>query len=50
MEGLGVDVKLLIAQVINFLLFFYIFKKYLAKPFQKYLDEETKKTARKRKA
>lgn len=49
MEGLGIDLKLMIAQVINFVLFFLIFKKYLAKPFAKFLDEEQKKQQAKEK-
>lgn len=40
MENLGIDSKLLIAQLINFALFFFIFKKYLAKPFLKFISDE----------
>lgn len=40
MENLGIDAKLLIAQLINFGLFFFVFKKYLAKPFLKFILEE----------
>lgn len=43
MESLGIDIKLLIAQIINFGLFFYIFKKYLAKPFTSFMSDETKR-------
>lgn len=43
MEGLGIDLKLLIAQIINFGLFFYVFKRFLAKPFVHYIDEEKQK-------
>jgi len=42
MGELGIDIKLLVAQVINFLLFFYIFKKFIAKPFLDYLVEQKK--------
>lgn len=40
MDALGIDFKLLIAQLVNFLLFFLIFKKYIAKPFQQYISRE----------
>ena len=43
MENLGIDPKLLIAQLINFGLFFYIFKKFISKPFQLYLKNDVKK-------
>jgi len=43
MESLGIDIKLLIAQIINFGLFFYIFKKYLAKPFASFMSDEEKR-------
>lgn len=43
MENLGIDYKLLIAQIVNFLLFFFIFKKYIAKPFFQFLQAEKKK-------
>ena len=43
MENLGIDVKLLIAQGINFALFFIVFKKFLAKPFSAFLTSEQKK-------
>ena len=49
MESLGVEVKLLIAQVINFGLFFFIFKKFIAKPFSNFLAEEVKKEQQKEK-
>jgi len=42
MESLGIDIKLLIAQIINFVLFFYVFKKYLAKPFASFMSDEAK--------
>lgn len=43
MENLGIDVKLLIAQIINFILFFLIIKKFIAKPFLGFLSQEKKK-------
>ena len=43
MESLGIDFKLLIAQLINFIIFFYIFKKYIAKPFSRFLKTEIDK-------
>lgn len=42
MENLGIEGKLLIAQLINFVLFFYIFKKYIVGPFVKFLNQERK--------
>lgn len=42
MEALGIDYKLLIAQIINFVLFFLIFKKFLAKPLFDYLTKQKK--------
>ena len=42
MESLGIDIKLLIAQIINFGIFFYVFKKYLAKPFASFMSDEAK--------
>lgn len=44
MENLGIDSKLLIAQLINFGLFFFVFKKYLAKPFLKFIKAEKEGT------
>ncbi|MDO9028209.1 MAG: ATP synthase F0 subunit B [Candidatus Roizmanbacteria bacterium] len=49
MESLGIDIKLLIAQIINFGLFFFIFKKYIAKPFSNFLADEVKKEQEKEK-
>ncbi len=43
MENLGVDIKLLIAQLVNFLLFLYIFKKFVSNSFETFLKEERKK-------
>jgi len=49
MESLGIDIKLLIAQAINFALFFFIFKKFIAKPFSNFFTEEVKKEKEKEK-
>lgn len=43
MESLGIDTKLLIAQVINFALFLFIFYRFISKPFLRFLDKEKKK-------
>lgn len=43
MEQLGIDIKQLLAQLINFILFFIIFKKFIASPFTHFLDEEKRK-------
>lgn len=43
MESLGIDVKLLIAQVINFALFLFVFYRFISKPFLRFLDKEKKK-------
>ncbi len=43
MEALGIDTKLLIAQTVNFLLFLFIFKKFLYAPFTAYLKNEREK-------
>lgn len=40
MDNLGIDFKLLIAQVINFGLFYILFKKFIAKPFLNLIKEE----------
>lgn len=45
MEKLGIDYKLLISQVVNFFLLFFILKKLLYKPILKLLDERRKKIA-----
>lgn len=42
MENLGIDIKLMAAQLINFALFFYIFKRFIAKPFRNFIDSERK--------
>lgn len=40
MEQLGIDLKQLVAQMINFALFFVIFKKFVAVPFARFIEEE----------
>lgn len=40
MEALGIDYRLLIAQLINFILFFFIFKKFLAPPLSQFIEKE----------
>lgn len=49
MESLGIDIKLLLAQIINFILFFFIFKKFIAKPFSNFLNLEINKEKEKEK-
>ena len=49
MENLGVNVKLLIAQLINFGLFFFIYKKFIAGPFVEVIKDEKKKDAERKK-
>lgn len=49
MESLGIDFKLLLAQIINFALFFYIFKRFIAKPFSNFLNLEVDKEKEKEK-
>ena len=49
MENLGIDIKLLLAQLINFGLFFFIYKKFIAGPFVSVMkSEKTKDAERKR--
>lgn len=43
MENLGIDPKLMLAQVVNFVLFFIIVKKFIAKPFTQFIANEKKK-------
>ena len=43
MEKLGIDAKLLIAQLVNFGLFFFIFHKFIAKPFLNFIRNEQHK-------
>ncbi len=50
MEKLGIDYKLLIAQLINFGLFFFVFKRYIAKPFGTLIEDERQKEHQREKA
>ncbi len=50
MENLGIDGKLLLAQIINFVLFFIIVKKFIAKPFTKFINDEKKREQEKQKS
>ncbi len=43
MENLGIDSTLILAQGINFALFFIVFKKFLAAPFLRFIASEKKK-------
>lgn len=47
MEKLGIDPKLLIAQIINFVLFFIIIKKFITKPFIRFVDKQKHEEAEK---
>lgn len=49
MENLGIDTKLLLAQLVNFILFFVLFKKFIAKPFLTFLKSEEDKEKEKQK-
>lgn len=40
MGALGLDVNFLLAQIINFFLFFIFFKAFLSKPFMKYVHDQ----------
>ncbi len=40
MENLGLDAKLLLAQLINFAIFFFVFQKFISKPFLRYLNKQ----------
>lgn len=42
MENLGIDGKLLLAQMINFALFFILVKQFIVKPFTSFLNQERK--------
>ena len=43
MENLGIDTRLLIAQLINFGLLFFIFKRFIASPFKNCIEGEKNK-------
>lgn len=47
MEALGIDSKLLVAQAINFAIFYFIFKKYIAQPFSAFIAKERKNESEK---
>jgi len=49
MENLGIDFKLLLAQLINFGLFFFIYKKFIAGPFVSVMKSEKMKDADRKK-
>lgn len=49
MENLGIDGKLLLAQIINFVLFFILVKKFVVKPFTAFLNQERKNEEEKNK-
>jgi len=40
MEALGLDIKLLIAQIVNFVIFYFIFKKFIANPLLTYIKKQ----------
>ncbi len=43
MEALGIDVRLLLVQTINFLILFFVLKKWVFPPFVKFLESRAKK-------
>jgi len=45
MEALGLDIRLLVAQLINFGLLIFLLNKFLYKPLIKMLDDRKKKIA-----
>ena len=49
MENLGIDGKLLLAQMINFVLFFILVKQFMVKPFTSFLNQERKNEEEKNK-
>lgn len=42
MEGLGIDIKLLIAQLVNFALFTFLFARFISKPLMGYIASQKK--------
>ena len=40
MENLGIDIKLIFSQILNFAVFFFIFFRFIAKPFSAYLSKQ----------
>jgi F-type H+-transporting ATPase subunit b len=49
MENLGIDTKLIIAQLVNFIILFFVFKKFISNPFVKFINEERRKDEEKNK-
>lgn len=49
MEQLGLDPNLLIAQIVNFLLFFYLYRKFIAKPLLEAVDKERREEEKRQK-
>jgi F-type H+-transporting ATPase subunit b len=49
MENIGVDPKLLLAQLINFGLFFFLYQKFVAGPFVKTMSDEKRKDEERKK-
>ena len=49
MENIGVDLKLLIAQLINFGLFIFLYTKFIADPFAQVIKEEKRKDVERKK-
>ena len=47
MENLGIDPKLLLAQIVNFIIFFIVIKKFIAKPFARFVDKQKHEEAEK---
>jgi F-type H+-transporting ATPase subunit b len=44
MDKLGIDIRLIVAQFVNFVIFYLIYKKFVAKPLLNFIKEEKKKT------
>ena len=40
MENLGIDPKLIIAQIVSFVIFYFIFQKFVSRPLLKYLKKQ----------
>lgn len=40
MENLGIDLKLIFSQILNFAVFYFIFARFIAKPFKAYLARQ----------
>ena len=48
-SGLGIDLKLMLAQTINFLLFLFLFSKFIVPNFFKFIQKEKKEEEKKKK-